>query len=315
MDRRSFLMNTVLRTTAASASLALISAVSQAAEDKPTIGIGFSLYGMRTLPLAEALRACREIGYDNVELPVMADWPADSARFSDAEVDRFRGELRETGLHVSALMDNLTLLAAGDAHAANLRRIEAAGRLAHRIGVVGSPPVIETILGGRPAEWSNVRDAMVERLKEWAKAADNVGAMLAFKPHVAGAVHTPEDAVWLWERVAHPRIKIAFDFSHYQLRDRKLGDCLDRLLDKTAFVHVKDAQGTADKFQFLLPGEGTIDYSEYFRRLSAGGYRGDVVVEVSGQIHSRKDYNPLDAAKRSFAPLATAARQAGLRSQ
>ena len=286
-------------------------AAELAKPDAP-IGIGFSLYGMRSLPLADALTACRTIGYDSVELPVMADWPADSAQFGVDAQRVFREQLEETGLRLSGLMENLVLLAPADGHAANLARITAAGRIARSLSPE-RPPVVETILGGKPEQWNDVRSAMVSRLKEWGRAADDAGATIAIKPHVAGAVHTPEDAVWLCEETAHPRIKAAFDFSHYQLRGRQLGECLDRLLDKTVFIHVKDARGTQDKFQFLLPGEGTIDYVDYFRRLATGRYQGDVVVEVSGQIHSNKDYDPLVAAKRSHAALAAAARQAGVR--
>src|SRR5262245_38076175 len=56
--------------------------MSRASEAPRTIGLGFSLYGMRSLTIDSALRAVDEIGYDCIELPVMAEWPADSARFT-----------------------------------------------------------------------------------------------------------------------------------------------------------------------------------------------------------------------------------------
>ena len=52
------------------------------------IGLGFSLYGMRALTVEDALNALAKIGYDCVELPVMKEWPADSARFLLPRPDR-----------------------------------------------------------------------------------------------------------------------------------------------------------------------------------------------------------------------------------
>jgi len=91
-----------------------------------------------------------------------------------------------------------------------------------------------------------------------------------------------------------------------------LESSLDTLLPHTVFIHVKDAEGDAAKFQFLLPAERENHYAEYFKLLAKKKYRGDVVVEVSGQIHSRPGYDPVDAAKKCYEPLAAAMREAGV---
>src|SRR5687768_13223923 len=74
-SRRNFLGATLAGVTLARCTRSL-----KAAEREWTIGLGFSLYGMRALSLADAVKSCAEIGYDCVELPVMAEWPGDSAQ-------------------------------------------------------------------------------------------------------------------------------------------------------------------------------------------------------------------------------------------
>lgn len=310
IDRREFLLRNLV--AAATGASLTSTAFSTALREPPSIGLAFSLYGMKSLSIVEGMRVCRDIGYDGVELPVMADWPGDSAKLAAEDRRRIREQLAESPLRLSGLMENLVLLAPDAAHQANLARLRAAARLAHDLAPE-SPPVIETVLGGRPDQWERTREAMADRLRDWARAMEATQGVIAVKPHVGGALHTPEGAKWLVEQVASPRIRLAFDFSHYQLRGLELTQCLDSLLPLTAFIHVKDARGTADKFQFLLPGEGTVSYETLFRRLRSASYRGDVVVEVSGQIHSRPDYDPLAAARRSYQALVAAAQAAGVR--
>ena len=124
--------------------------------------------------------------------------------------------------------------------------------------------------------------------------------------HVALAAHQP---------LEHDRIS-GIDFVHDdELGDPRgldLGKTLDALLPHTAFIHVKDALGDVAKFQFALPGEGTIDYADYFRRLKASNWAGSVCVEVSGQVFGKPGYDPIAAAKKCYAALAPAFRAAGL---
>jgi inosose dehydratase len=92
-----------------------------------------------------------------------------------------------------------------------------------------------------------------------------------------------------------------------------LSDTLKAMLPVTRFVHVKDTRINKDRAEFLLPGEGSTDYPAVLKQLQAGGYRGCVCVEVSGMIHSRKDYDPVATARRCYQNLAPAFRKAGVR--
>ncbi len=283
-----------------------------AAESAATIPLGFSLYGMKTLSLADGLRVCGEIGYDGVELALMPDWPADPEKLSATARTEVRQQLQEHRLLLLALMENLTLLAPDQGHAANLERLKRAAELGHDLAP-DSVPVIETVLGGSPPQWDSLKEPMAERLLDWAKVAEAAGVTLAVKPHVRNALHTPEGAVWLMDKLRSPHLRLAYDFSHLQLQKFPLKESLESMLPLSAFIHVKDARGTADKFEFLLPGEtGTPDYAAYLRDVQRLGYRGSVVVEVSGMVSSQPKYDPVAAAKLCYEKLSPAWTAAGV---
>lgn len=282
-----------------------------APEKKRPLTFGFTLYGMRKLPLPEALKVCGEIGYDSVELACMVDWPCDPETLSKAARIELSKWLVNNHLTVASLMENLSPLADVKIHEMNLERLKRACELAHDVSP-DAPPVIETVLGGKPAEWDQVRNKMARRLQDWAQVAEAGKAVVALKPHVGGALHTPDGAKWLKEQLQTPWLKLAYDYSHFELQALPLKESLDAMLPETVFIHVKDSQGDAAKFQFLLPGDGRTNYREYFAMLKARGYSGPLVIEVSGQLHTRPDYDAVNAAKRCYANLAPILEETGL---
>lgn len=276
------------------------------------ISLGFSLYGMKSLPLAEALRVCAETGYDCVELALLPGYATEPKQLSGEQRRELRKRLTDSKLTAPVLMDNFSATADDKAHAANLEKIKAAAGLAHDLSP-GNPPLLETVLGGKPAEWDQIKDRMAARVKDWADAASNGKIILAAKAHVGSAVNSPERLLWLWRQVNSPAFKLAYDYSHYQLAGLALADSFNTLIAESVFIHVKDSKSVAGKFEFVLPGEGTIDYVDYGKLLAASSYRGAVVVEVSSQVFNKPGYDPVAAAKRSYAHLAAAFAKAGVR--
>jgi len=275
------------------------------------IGFGFSLYGMKSLSLVDAIKACADIGYDCVELPVMVDWPAAPEKLSPVAKQQLRESLANSNLRLSALMENLPLLGEQSIHANNLARLRAAGALAHELSPA-SLPVIETVMGGRPEQWDDVKATMVSRLSEWAKIAEETQTIVAIKAHVSNAAHRPEHLRWLLDEVRSPWLKAAFDFSHYQLQGIELKTAWDMLVDDVVFIHIKDTVGDSKKFRFVLPGDGGTNYSEYLQMIRDSSCKADVIVEVSGQIHSQPDYDPIAAAKTSFEAIEPSFKSAGV---
>ena len=69
-------------------------------------------------------------------------------------------------------------------------------------------------------------------------------------------------------------------------------------------MHVKDGYLDYDgKVFFQLPGEGSLDLSEYFRLLLEREVAIPVIAEISAMIWKRSDYDPWDTADRCFAAL------------
>jgi sugar phosphate isomerase/epimerase len=266
------------------------------------VSLGFSLYGMKDLPVEEALQVCARIGYRHVELALNAGYPTEPKEFSAEARRRVAGQLAALNLEVPCLMLNLSLTADAKGHEAALRSIGEAARVARDLQP-NQPPMVETVLGGKPALWEEQKGAMVTQLRDWAAAAKQSGVVIALKAHVASAVNSPERLLWLLDQVPSDSLALAYDFSHFEVQGMDLEESLRAMLPRTRFIHVKDSLGDPQKFQFLLPGEGRTDYAKYFSLLKRLGYSGPVCVEVSGMIFKKPGYDPVDAATRSFAAL------------
>jgi len=306
ISRRQFLA----ASSAAAGTFALRAAL---ADDQPprTIGLGFSLYGMKSLSIADGLKSCAEIGYDCIELPVMVDWPGDGAKLNADSRAELRQRIATSGLRLTALMENLPIVGDEAKQAANLERLKLAAQLARELNPT-TPPLVETILGGKPGEFDAVKVEFAQRLEGWADVMAEAKVLLAIKAHVSNATQRPEQLLWLLDQVASPWLVAAYDYSHFQLEDLKLADTMESLLPRAKFIHVKDTEHAQGKRGFLLPGEGSIDYGEYFKLLAKSEFRGDVVVEVSGQISSKPGYDPVAAARKCYNHLAPAMKAAGI---
>lgn len=312
-SRRSFLQAGVASLGGAVMSPRGGAAASEAQDAKKTSAMtfGFSLYGMKSLSLDDALAACAKIGYDAVELVVMPDWPAAPARLSQADRGQLRKRLAELGLALPALMENLNLGADDATDGQQRDRLKAAAELAHALAP-DQAPLIETVVGGKAGQWQQVKERFADRLAGWVRVAEQSQTVLAIKPHRFGALNAPDDAVALVEQMNSPWLKLAYDYSHFQFRDLPLGDTLARMIPQTCFIHIKDTVLEKGQARFVLPGDGGFDYAPLLREAAALGYGGCICVEVSGMVSGRPGYDPLAAAQRSYDNVAPAFAKAGI---
>jgi inosose dehydratase len=275
----------------------------RAAPSRCKISLGFSLYGMKTLPLSTALAECARIGYSNIEIALMRGFPTDPAKLTAADRKAIAAQLTQLGLKVSSLLVDIRLVGDDQYYAATLETIKFAGALAHELDS-RHPPVIQTVMGGKPDTWEESKNSMADRLRTWGTTAAAMDVLVAVKGHVAMAVNSPERLLWILKQAASPAIVIAYDHSHFELEGVSFEDSWHMLAPYTRFVHVKEAVRAGKKVRFLLPGEGSMDYRHYFNVLQNAGYTGPVVVEVSSQLFSAPGYDPIKAAEKSYLALA-----------
>jgi inosose dehydratase len=247
---------------------------------RPQWPFAFSFKGYPNWPLELAFAFTRQLGYTGVEL------------FGPAKVapKEARALAKKHQLPILTIMEDLRLT--GD-ESKYLAQLEATCKLATQIG----RPLIETVIGGKPEEWSQLRPQFLLRLKPWASLGEKYKVDIAIKAHIGSALHLPEDAAALCREVASPRIKINYDYSHFQLQKLDLENTLNASLPHIAMIHVKDSTGTPPNHRFLLPGQGSIDYTHYAALLKKLNYNGPIVVEVSTHVLQTPNYNPEAAAR------------------
>ena len=269
--------------------------------------LGFSLYGMKTIPVRAALGEVARIGYKSTELCLRAGWDTEPKRITKTDRAEIRDRIAELGLSLPAVMENIALARPGGSVAANLERLRAAAEICHEASP-GPPALIETTIGGQSAAWDKMKDAMADELGAWAKMAERLETTLAIKPHSKTAMNLPERALWLIDQVKSPWIKLVYDYSHYEVNRLDMRETMAQIATRSVFAHIKDSEGGPDDFRFLLPGDGRIDYKAYVEALTGVGYCGPVMVEVSVDVFDQPGYDPVAAAKRVWERVSPAFR-------
>ncbi|MCX6613299.1 MAG: sugar phosphate isomerase/epimerase [Acidobacteria bacterium] len=263
------------------------------------IRLSIGNYGMQSLDVDKALEQIHSIGYDGAELCLMEGWPSEPFKLNVPA----RRRIREQPLPITSMIENLNLLVSDPEYARHLDRIRIAAALALDISEK-NPPLLQTVLGGKPEEWEQVKGKMAIRLAGWARVAEENGIKLAVKSHIGSASDTPEKLIWLLDQVKSPALSGIYDYSHFQLLNLDLEKTLNTLLPSSSFITVKDGRLVDGKPQFLLPGDGTTDYNKYFKLLKAKNYRGWMLVEISRQLQVQAGFDPIAAARKSYQKLA-----------
>src|SRR5262249_29221968 len=140
--------------------------------------------------------------------------------------------------------------------------------------------------------------------------AGSRGVTIAFEPHVGQAVDRPERVAWLIERVGSPHFRLNLDNSHFECMGYALVDYMPAMVPLGVPTHLKDQRGRYPDHEFVVPGEGSLDFVRYLTLLDQAGYQGAVTVEISVMVQRRPGYDPAEVAARSRRVLTDAAARA-----
>ncbi len=302
-SRRQF----VSQTGAILAGSLLSNSLFAANESKSGITLGFSSYALPERTPLEAISLLAETGYDSVELCVFPPRGLPTAKDQMEIANR----LDSTGLKLTSLMENLRPLSSKKDYETSTERLKQACDFANRFAP--QKPLIQTVLGGK--NWNKEKDLCLERLSAWAKIATDAKVVLAIKPHRGHAMSRPADAIWLIQQLGNtPWLRMCYDYSHFIYRDMPMSATIKESLPYTAHIAVKDAVQIDGKVVFKSPGVvDTINYISLLKQFHAGGYRGDVCVEVSSQVWRQPGYDSEETVKQCFAAMSHAFKNAQIR--
>jgi sugar phosphate isomerase/epimerase len=276
--------------------------------------LSYSTWGMQTVPIETAVPHCAALGFDGLELTVIPGWTTDAATLDAPVRRRIRALYDDHHLELCGLSGNVPLL---DGSPAEQREVMARFRgyldLAAELRKPGDDPlIVTTTSGGSPRDWDVSAERLVDALGELAAHAQQTGAMVGIEPHVGAALHTPDQVMWVVEQVASPALTIHFDISHFNVQGMNMDAVVAQLAPHSLHTHVKDERGIAPDHEFLIPGEGEMDYPRYLKAMARAGYTGHIVVEISLMVQRRPGYDPLAAATTSYQILSRAFEEAGV---
>jgi sugar phosphate isomerase/epimerase len=276
--------------------------------------LGYCTWGMPTVPVDTFIPFLAQLGYDGIELTVKPGYTTQLSVLDAAERRRIAQLLKDHHLALPAIAGHTPMLERDpDTAERHWAQLTAAVDLALDWALDGTPPAIDTTVGGTPAQWDELKPLMIERVGALVRYGEQRGVVIAIEPHVSEMLDTPARALELLDAIPSPNLKLNFDISHFNVMGIPIAESVAALAAHTVHTHVKDERGIAPNHQFLIPGEGEFDYVTYLHEMRAHGYAGFITAEISNMVWQRRpDYDPLAAAEQTYRTLARAFEQAGI---
>ncbi|NWG22532.1 MAG: sugar phosphate isomerase/epimerase [Chloroflexi bacterium] len=275
--------------------------------------IGYCTWGMPAVPVDEMIPFLARTGYSGIELTVIPGYTTELSRLDSAERKRIARLLKDHGLELPAIAAQTSMIDRDpELAAAHQARLIAAVDLAVDWALDGTPPAVDTTVGGAPEQWDELKTLLFERMAALVQYGKQCGVVIAAEPHVGSMLDRVERVLELLRVIDSPFLKLNFDISHFNVQGVPIAVSVAALAPHTVHTHVKDERGVVPDFEFLIPGEGEFDYVAYLHAMRAAGYDGYITAEISIMVQRRPNYDPFTAADQTYRTLARAFAQAGI---
>jgi sugar phosphate isomerase/epimerase len=275
--------------------------------------IGYSTWGMPTIPVDTFVPFLARLGYEGIELTVIPGYIIELSLLDAAERQRIARMLKDYHLELPAIASHTSMVERNpDTAARHWARLTAAVDLTVDWALDGTPPAVDTAVGGTPEQWDELKPLLIERMGALVRYGEQRGVVIAAEPQVGSILDTPARVLDLLDAIRSPYLKLNFDISHFNVMGIPIVESVAALARHTIHTHVKDERGVLPNYEFLIPGEGEFDYVAYLHAMRAQGYDGYITAEISIMVQRRPGYDPLAAAEQTYRTLARAFEQAGI---
>ena len=243
--------------------------------------IGFHSIGLHEHPIGTVIEKVAAAGYDAIELNAETmPWaePHVTPAFSRGERKRLRRKAADAGLIVSAVGAHVNMVEADpEKRKANVEYALGCIELAADLGTE-----VAHLLSGQPPTGVPRREALkwlVEGVGRCIERGQTMGVKVAFEPVATHLVCDVASLQELMESLKPSELYVNFDPSHLHVHGDDVAVAVRTFGGRIAHIHVKDASGTPDDYQFPPLGQGDVDFSGFIGAVQETGYRGVLSVE------------------------------------
>lgn len=259
--------------------------------DLKRMQMAFHSVGLHQYPIEAAVDKVAAAGYDAIELTAETlPWAAPHVTpgLSSEERKRLRRRIRDAGLVISAVAAHVNMVEADlEKRRSNLQYALGCIELASDVGTD-----VAHLLSGMAPPATPREEAwgwLVEGVACCIERGQALGLKIAFEPVATQFVCNVAGLQELIKALEPLSLYVNYDASHFQVHGDDPVAAVRTFGPRIVHVHVKDAKGTPEKYEFPPLGQGDVDLPGVVAALQELGYQGFLSVEYEADAFGYQD--------------------------